>query len=136
MGSAAERLASIKPYLIKFGLVGLSGIAVNEGLLALLADGLGVAVKWAGAVAIECSIISNFILNNFWTWRDRRSGHVLARFLRYQLVTLLAGAVNYGVLLVLTHYGMHHLLANLIGIALATAINFVLNHFWTFARVE
>src|SRR6267143_5243224 len=61
---------------IKFNIVGLTGVFVNEGLLIAL-QSVGVYVLTASAVAIEVSILSNFILNDFWTFRDRRSGHLV-----------------------------------------------------------
>jgi len=119
-------------YFGKFAVVGASGIVVNQGCLALLTLVFGVAVKWAGAIAIELSILNNFLLNNFWTWRDRRQQPFWRKLLKYHLVTSVSGGVNYAVLLTLTHFGMHALVANLVGIGLGMVINFLLNHFWTF----
>lgn len=116
----------------KFALVGLSGIAVNQGLLALLLIVAGLPVAIAGAIAIEASIISNFHLNNAWTWRQRSSDSFWIKFIKYHLVTLIAGLINYLILVGLSSGGMAPLLANLIGIGAGMALNFVINHFWTF----
>ena len=56
---------------LKFCLVGGSGILVNEGLLFLLTEFGGLYYLWSSAIAIEASIITNYILNDFWTFRDR-----------------------------------------------------------------
>jgi dolichol-phosphate mannosyltransferase len=112
--------------------VGISGIIVNEGLLAMLTEVGDMKVTWAGAIAIEVSIIHNFLLNNFWTWRDNRQKSFLIRFIQYHSVTLISGGINYLILIGFSALGMHHLIANLIGIAIGTVINFVLNHYWTF----
>jgi len=125
---------SEKIRFIKFSVVGASGVFVNEGLLALLTEIYSVPVTIAGAIAIELSILSNFMLNNFWTWRDFRAKSFIKRLLQYHSVSFIAGLVNYVILISLTYIGLHHLVANLIGIACATLINFVLNNHWTFAK--
>ena len=48
-----SRLKAHTPYFTKFSVVGISGILVNEGLLALLTEVLDVRVRWAGVIAIE-----------------------------------------------------------------------------------
>ncbi len=60
-------------HFVKFAIVGAIGIVVNEGLLILIRS-MGVYYLTAGAVAIEISILSNFVLNDLWTFRDRRTG--------------------------------------------------------------
>jgi len=64
---------------IKFSFVGLSGVVVNEGIFALFTEvllrdlGIGTRNFIAGVVAILVSILTNFLLNDSWTWRDRRT---------------------------------------------------------------
>jgi dolichol-phosphate mannosyltransferase len=129
-----EELFSIRGYFGRFAVVGVSGIIVNEGLLFLLTESLEMKVALAGLISIECSIITNFLLNNFWTWRDRRTETFFIRLFRYHAVTAISGGTNYIILLLLTHTGMHHLLANLIGIGVGMLINFLFNHYWTFSE--
>lgn len=119
--------------LIKFGIVGGSGVLVNMGLLFILTRFLSVRLEIASAIAIEVSIVSNFLLNNLWTFK-KRDTHVpfWTRLLRYHLVTGLAGVVNYLVLLLLVKtFGWHDMLSNLIGILIGTFINYSLNSLWT-----
>lgn len=118
---------------IKFGIVGGSGVIVNMGLLYILTRFFSVRLEIASAIAIEVSILSNFFLNNLWTFKKRNT-HVpfWSRLLRYHLVTGLAGIVNYLVLLLLVKtFGLHDMLSNLIGIAIGTVINYSLNSLWT-----
>ena len=125
---------SEKTRFLKFAVVGISGVIVNEGLLALFTEIYSLQVPIAGAIAIEASIISNFLLNNFWTWQDSHDKSFLKRLIQYHSVSIIAGLVNYFILIGLTYFGLHHLIANLIGIAFATLINFVINNHWTFAK--
>jgi dolichol-phosphate mannosyltransferase len=118
---------------LKFALVGGSGVIVNMGGFFILTRWVGLKIEIASPIAIEISILTNFLLNNIWTFRKRNTNVGLAsRILRYHLVTGLAGLVNYGILLLLARvFGVHDLIANLIGIIVGTFINFFLNSLWT-----
>jgi len=121
---------------VKFAIVGGSGVLVNMGLFFILTRWLRMDITWASPVAIEVSIISNFLLNNAWTFR-RRDTYVpfFRRLIRYHLVTGLAGLVNYAILLLLVRFiGLSDLLANLIGIIIGMFINFFLNSLWTWKQ--
>jgi dolichol-phosphate mannosyltransferase len=118
---------------IKFAIVGGSGVLVNMGLLFILTRFLSVRLEIASPIAIEVSILTNFTLNNLWTFKKRNT-HVpfWTRLFRYHLVTGLAGIVNYVVLLLLVNsFGLHDMLSNLIGILIGTAITYSLNSLWT-----
>jgi len=118
---------------IKFAIVGGSGVLVNMGLLFILTRFLSVRLEIASPIAIEVSILSNFTLNNLWTFKKRNT-HVpfWTRLFRYHLVTGLAGIVNYLVLLLLVNsFGLHDMLSNLIGILIGTIITYSLNSLWT-----
>lgn len=118
---------------IKFGLVGSSGVLVNMGMFYALTRWAGMRIEIASPVAIETSILTNFFLNNAWTFRWRETAVPFRfRIVRYHLVTGMSGGVNYLVLLLLVHMaGLHDLLSNLIGIVTAMFINFFLNSLWT-----
>ena len=128
-----QKFKVLKPYLGKFSLVGISGIFVNQGLLTLFVSVLAWEVAIAGVVAIELSILSNFFLNNFWTWKDKKESSFISRFLKYHAVTVISGGINYLILISLTYLGLHYFIANLIGIGMGTIVNFIFNHYWTFA---
>ena len=125
-------IEDIKKHFPKFAVVGLSGMAVNQGMLFFTKEYIHIPVKFAGIIAIETSIITNFLLNNFWTWKESRDNTFLQRLLRYHSVTAVSGVVNYLVLLSLTALGIYYILANLIGIGIGMLLNFVFNHIWTF----
>lgn len=118
---------------MKFAVVGGSGVIVNMGFFFAFTRFAGVRIEFASPIAIEISILCNFFLNNAWTFRRRDTKVGFSgRILRYHLVTVVAGVVNYFTLLLLANvFGMHDLIANLIGIILGTFINFFLNSLWT-----
>ena len=55
--------------MLRFGVVGLSGVIVNQGLLMLLHGTIGAPLLLSSLIAIEVSILTNFLLNHTWTWR-------------------------------------------------------------------
>jgi dolichol-phosphate mannosyltransferase len=120
---------------VKFLLVGASGILVNEGLLWLLTEYAHLVYLLSSAIAIEVSIISNFVLNDYFTFRDRRRPSVSSmsgRLLKFNLVSLAGLLINLGVLWIFTSVlGVYYLVSNLVGIALAFLWNYFVNSLWT-----
>ena len=122
---------------LKFCAVGSSGVLVNEGLLWLLTDGFGLFYLYSAMVGIEASIVSNFTLNNIWTFRDRRlaSGNIFIRLFKYNLTCLIGVSLNVFVLWLLTEIlGMHYLISNLFGIAVAVIWNYSASIKWIWMR--
>lgn len=121
--------------LLKFIGVGLSGVMVNEGILWLLTEFAGLQYYISSLFAIEASIISNFILNDRFTFSDRRTGKTgsfFKRLLKFNLTCAAGAVIQYGILLLLTEvWGLNYLLSNLIGIAVAFIWNYVLSLIWT-----
>jgi putative flippase GtrA len=124
-------------------------VFVNLGALHAFASGLGVHRVLASAAAVEVSILSNFLLNDAWTFRDRNATAAVTargRFFRYHLVSLVGMAVqlavfesaNQGVMVALGRAdpGAFIYPAQLLGIAAATAWNFVSNLRWTWAQAR
>jgi len=132
--SLMKRKGELRRFL-KFCLVGLSGVVVNMGLLWLLTEFGGLFYLLSAAISIETSIISNFILNNYFTFSDRRPSGVKSFFnylLKFNLVSLAGLGINMGILWLLTEvFGMYYLLSNLCGIAVATLWNYLVNTLWT-----
>lgn len=137
----------LSPRFLTFAMVGASGVFVNLGALFVLADVLDLEEVYSSALAIEISIIWNFLLNNALTFRDKnafaRVGF-LARMLRYNLVGLGGLAIQLGAFVLLTRLamqtwslaepGLWKYPAQLAGIALGMAWNFYTNFFWTWRQ--
>jgi len=123
--------------VIKFILVGASGVIVNLGLLYFLKEFLKINYLVAGLVAIEISIINNFVLNSLWTWKDKFTTSlkiILFRFLKFNFSTGFSILViNFLFLWVLTEYfHFYYILSQSIGIIMGSIINFLLYHYWVF----
>jgi dolichol-phosphate mannosyltransferase len=91
------------------------------------------ALCLALAIAIEVSIITNFILNEYFTFRDRRAaGSFLARFLKFNAICVPGAGIQTGIYAALYHgLGLYDLASSFIGIIIATLWNYLLNTWWT-----
>ena len=126
--SYVKQLLRLSEYrILKFMAVGASGVVVNNGVLWLLVSSANLLPLLAAIFSIEASILSNFLLNNFWTFRDRKAGNILSRLAKYHGSAALGAAVNYAALGLLLVVGLHYLVANTIGILLGFVLNYLLS---------
>jgi dolichol-phosphate mannosyltransferase len=111
--------------LLKYIIVGLSGILVNEGFLFLLH---AYNIYAAEFIAVEVSLITNFIFNETWTFKrrklDKRLHGILSRLVKANAMFAIGFIVNYVSFFALYFVGVYYLLANLIAIALAFVFNY------------
>jgi dolichol-phosphate mannosyltransferase len=131
------RLQSSRTFL-KFAIVGVSGVVVNLGTFSLLLA-LGVNKFIASPVAIEASIVTNFILNNFWTFRWRQTrDHVRIKGLKFNVVSLLALLISYSVFIVSAYLfpALPAVVHQALGIIPALFVNYFFNSYWTFKSVQ
>jgi dolichol-phosphate mannosyltransferase len=131
--AARLRSRSARRRMTKFGLVGATGVGVNLAVFTLLTHVFQLHYLLAGPIGIETALISNYLLNNNWTFSDRSSGFASwAGLGRYHVVSIGATLINMAVLHVLAgSFGVPPLLANLVGIGVATSWNFLLSVNWT-----
>jgi putative flippase GtrA len=123
---------------VKFNAVGAIGIVVQLAALALYRSVFGWNYLAATAAAVETAILHNFLWHERWTWRDRTERselrHSLGRLLRFNLST---GAVSIGFNLVcmrvlVGHFHVQFLVANLLSIAAGSLANFLLGERFVF----
>ena len=120
---------------VKFALVGGTGVLVNLGTYWLLTRLAHLNQFAALALSFEASVISNFLLNNFFTFADRRVSRALpflVQLMKFNIISLGGLGIQEGCLWVLhTAAGLHDIAAVIIGIVLATLWNYLLNSWWT-----
>ncbi|MCK9631610.1 MAG: glycosyltransferase family 2 protein [Methanoregula sp.] len=134
--------------VFKFGIVGISGIIVNLGILFLLVEYTClneytdnfIAIAIAGAVAIEISILNNFIWNDLWTFHSQENRKYSSRWHRlvaFNIVSAGGAAINWGVLLILTgSFGFYYMAAQFIGTLIGFIWNFTVNRRFTWGRTS
>lgn len=75
--------------IIKFGVVGFTGTAVDFLFYKLFIWYLGMPPATSKGFSTEIAIINNFTLNNTWTFRHRKtSKNIFQRFFSFQLISL------------------------------------------------
>ncbi len=121
---------------IRFATVGASGIAVNlTAFTILLAVGLNKYL--ASPCAEEIAILSNFMLNDWWTFGTQPKHEGLhVRAMKFNAVSLLALCVSTFTFM-LTHRTFPYLplqLCQVSGVLPAWLVNYNLNRRWTFGR--
>ena len=130
-GELAAEEAGRSPHLRRiprFAAVGVTGFTVNSVLLFILHGLLHAPLLPAAAAATEAAILSNFGLNDAWTFRD--AGRALPgwrRAARYNGVALGGLAISLSVLTAITALagdGAYEL-ANVAGVVSATGWNYV-----------
>jgi len=118
----------ISPRLVYFALTGLSGVAVQMAVLALL-QGAVFASRFTLTlgVAALCAMTSNFLVNNLVTYKDRRlkGWRLLSGYLRFCLLCSVGLAGNVAVGSVLHAHGAPWPLAGLAGAGCGAVWNYV-----------
>jgi len=123
---------------IKFCLVGGSGVLVNLGVYWLLTRFAGFDAGrlylLANVISFEASVLSNFTLNDFFTFIDKRksSGNFFIRMLKFNLISLIGLGLQSGCLWLFRDIvGLFDIVALIIGIIVATLWNYMVNSRWT-----
>jgi len=124
---------------VKFGIVGGSGTVVNLGVQYLLTL-IGLHYILAGVIATEISIINNFLLNNFWTWRDnpaKTKRSFLGRLLKYNSSMIITGLMQNVLMVFFTEvFKINNLISKFIAIVIITLVNYIIHYFWTFKKEQ
>src|SRR5918995_4734380 len=123
----------------KFALVGASGVLVNLLTLVTLVEYLDAGPTVAWIVAVGLSILSNFLLNNAFTWRDVRHSsriHFLLRgALAYPVAIVALGAnfaVYYPIIKYISADFPYYVIAAFLGVIAGTCANFILSSRFVF----
>lgn len=120
---------------LQFCVVGSSGVVVDTALLYLLSDPstLALGLTRSKFVASETAIVSNFLLNDLWTFRDmaKLQPGMRARLRRFVSFNVICSTgLLWNLLLLNLMFNVLHMnryVANLIAIALVTGWNYWLN---------
>jgi putative flippase GtrA len=118
--------------LVRFGLVGSIGFAVNLAVYAFCVHVLGLDYHVAAVAAWLVAVMNNFILNRHWTF-DASDGRVHFQAMRFLAVSLVAFGFS---LLLLTLFvevaGIAKVPAQALAVAASMPLNFLGNKLWSF----
>ena len=119
---------------LRFSAVGLSGLLVNLASFTLFLQA-GLHKFLASPLAIEVSIITNFLLNNAWTFAHRETAASFhEKLVKFNLVSLVALGASYTTFLALSFLfpQVSPQVHQAIGVIPGTLVNYVFNSWWTF----
>lgn len=117
--------------LAKFGVVGVSGFAIN---LVVYQAILGIGAHGAAAVSFVVSAASNYWWNRHWTFKGQKGSFAL-QGVRFYVVALASLGVNQLWLLVFLDWlGWGKLVAEGVAIILVMPLNFLGSKLWSFRR--
>ncbi len=129
---------SAKRWVI-FNLVGVAGMVVQLGVVALLVRVFASHYLVATAVGVESAVLHNFIWHQRWTWRDRPARSRRAVATRLVQFHLLNGVVsltgNVVITMLLTGVaGLDPVISNVIAIVVCSFVNFAASNAIVFQR--
>jgi putative flippase GtrA len=123
---------------IAFNAVGAMGIVIQLSVLAVLTARVGLHYLAATAIAVEVSVLHNFVWHECWTWSDRKSVSGLQLFCRFARFNFANGALSiFGNLAVMKllvgALALNYLPANLLAIAACSILNFAAGECFVFS---
>lgn len=118
----------------KFGLVGLSGVAVDFGVTWLAKERLKLHKYLANSLGFTVATISNYFLNKFWTFRALGHDGLFLEFSKFFGIALAGLAIN-NLILFLLHEKLkfNFYLAKVFAIGVVAIWNFMGNYIYTFS---
>jgi dolichol-phosphate mannosyltransferase len=125
--------------LLKFLMVGTSGVLVNVAVFWGLTQPLSVHYLAAGVAAGLLATGSNYLLNSAFTWADRPSRTVstfLSRMGRYYVATWVGFLLYLALLWGFTHLGVVPMLSNLIAVGISGLVNYLMHNVWTWRHLD
>jgi dolichol-phosphate mannosyltransferase len=119
--------------LVRFAIVGLSGVFVDLGVFYFLHTFLGWLLTPSGMLSTEVAIINNFLWNDVWTFGDisdsqQLDNEQLQRFFKFNLICFFGLILNSLIVNFLVYkFEINEYMAKLIAIICVTFWNFGIN---------
>lgn len=118
--------------LMKFGIVGLIGTAVDFGATFILKEKIGLNKYMANTCGFTLAVVNNYILNKYWTFNNTY-GNTLIQFLTFSAVSILGLLINLSIIYIFnTNKKYPFYVTKVIGVAVVALWNFSMNLFLTF----
>jgi len=139
---------------IKFGIVGIIGAIVDFSIFNLFISILKFEPLFASTISFIAAVISNFLLNRFWTFPNSRKKSYQKQFFQFLIVSLIGLGIRSllfnPILKIMNPFAVQfvpydfiikperiaHNLTLAILIVLVMFWNFYVNRYWTFNDVK
>ncbi|NDK08396.1 glycosyltransferase [Candidatus Gracilibacteria bacterium] len=117
---------------IKYGIVGLSGTAIDIGSLYIFVDLLGINLYIGVTLSFILAVINNFLLNKIWTFRDK-SIKYKRQFAKFFIVSIIGFSLTMACMYVLVDIlQIYYIYSKIITSIIVVLWNFLGNKYWTF----
>ncbi len=119
----------VTSHIFKFAVVGGIGFVINAVALEIFSTKFGIEAGNASAMGAEIAIVSNFILNNFWTFSERQvntAWGLIKKFVQFNIASVGAVIIQKVVVSLGTTYTSDSL--KFLWFVVAVAIGMVLNY--------
>jgi putative flippase GtrA len=112
----------------KFSAVGAGGVIVQTVMLGVLLRVGGMHYLMATALAVEASVLNNFVWHSRWTWADRASSRAARALLRFNATNGAMSLIgNLALMFILVSvFKVNPYVSNLITIGICSLVNFAL----------
>ncbi|MFI9331595.1 GtrA family protein [Kitasatospora sp. NPDC052868] len=138
--SLASRLRGLSSEVVKFGIVGLSGVAINFLVFWVCINGLGLASLRSNVVATLVAIATNYLGYRYWLYQDRDAAsrkREITLFLLFSGAGMLieTGVLGFSVYVLGLTSHFEQLAAKVAGLAVGTVFRFVSYRTWVFKAI-
>ena len=120
--------------IIKFILVGLSGIFVNVAVIWFLTEKIGLYYLYSGILSSETTVLNNFFWNDRWTFKDKinASNHGLSnRLIKFHISRFSSLMFAFLILFFMTEIlSVHYLISNICSLLLVLSYNYLTSKDW------
>ena len=121
---------------LRFGLVGLTGVAVNQAVIVLLTEFGGLHYLASAIIATESSTVWNFVWIDRWALARRARGTAMGRLLAYAAVNNVSLVFRLPLLWLLTDIaGISYGLSNLITLGVLFVMRFAISDRWIWGSI-
>jgi len=119
--------------VVKFGLVGFSGMIIDYGITILFKEFIGINAYIANSLGFSCAASSNYLLNRIWTFRSKNP-RITREYITFILIAVAGLILNNFIVWLLSDYifTLNFYLAKLVAIAMVFLWNFLMNHYFNF----
>jgi putative flippase GtrA len=122
----------ISSQLIKFALVGITGMGLDFGTTWLLKEKAKINKFVANACGFSIAVVNNFILNKYWTF-DNQNPIATEQFIKFLVISIVGLGINSLLLFILLKkIKGNFYLVKLVVIGLVFFWNFSANYLYTF----
>ena len=125
---------------LKYALVGFTGLIVSNLILFLSLRYIGLSTAKSVAASIEVSIVTNFFLNNYWTFKENKlkgAWPLLRGIVTFHAICLSGAIINQAIALKFSaNNDMNLYLANALGYIVAAVWNYAINVGITWKQIK